>query len=140
MRILTILLLIIFVVVFATAAIASPAPEIPNEPGGMLERIEEAKKVDLPSSMDNLSAKAQRWTDRLWVNLRGYTVPFLVITFIVVAFLLILSPMLGKGLRALAGLIVITGLGGFILINYAPNIVGAILSILDSIASSFITH
>lgn len=103
---------------FAGAALIPPAPAFAA--GEFEKRMLEVRPVDPQEFVD----QAARATEKIWVVARGYSVPLVIVSFVLGAVLILAGALLGKSVSRAGAGVIFAGLLAFVLINYAPEIAG----------------
>lgn len=126
-----------FFLCFLAAAVfvASPVFAEDSPENTVINEIEQASSIDLGATLDGLSEKAAAATQEIWLLAKAYSIPLLVVSLLLAGIFLVLSVLFGRSLRQAAGGLVIAGIVAFILFNYAPQMAGFVLSLINSIFS-----
>ena len=124
-------LALIMLLAFSTAALADSTQDT------IFDRIEKAKNKSTKVRIDDTTKAAEKGTNNLYLLMKAYSLPILIVFFFSAVVLFMLSAIFGQSLKKLAGLFIFTGITGFILITYAPDILGKILNVINVIESIF---
>lgn len=116
-------------------AVAAAAEKADKE-DTIFSRIDEARKGEVNLDAGEMTKSAEEGTNKLWLIAKAYSLPGLVVALIVSAVMIFLSALFGPGLKRMAGGLIFASIVAFILINFAPEITGKILSVIDSLIST----
>lgn len=132
MRTTVIVFIVMLLLAEATVAFVQEQGEMnAGGTGGIMKSINQAQSVDVEKKLEEMQVKTSTAVEKLWLMAKAYSVPILIISFLAGAVFMLLSIFFGQAMKRVAGGIIGMGIIAFILFNYAPQLTGMVLSLVD---------
>lgn len=129
-------LILILMFLMPVSALAQEAGE--EQPAQQVQMPVETRSLDAnmpvkPIPPDTVAAKAGEMASGIWTLAQAYAVPLVLFALAAGAFMTVFGAIISRRLMSAGLTVVIAGLFAFLLINYAPEIVG----VTQGLANSF---